>query len=82
MNKKSLKNFKQTIGQIITEDITELDRINKRPSHKISLAAKYEDKLSEMDLDDLQELAGNLGLIPIDNRDSLIKLIKKEFKKK
>lgn len=82
MNKKSLKNFKQTIGQIITEDITELDKLTKQESHKISLASKYEDKIGSMDLESLKDLAEELGLIPIDNRDSLIKLIKKEFKKK
>lgn len=83
MSKKNkLSDLRQTTGQIISEEVTELDRINKKPSHKISLAAKYEDQLSEMDLDDLQELAGNLGLVPLDNRDSLIKSIRKEFKKK
>jgi len=82
MGKKSLKNLKQITGEIIGEELTELDKINKIPSHKVSLAAKYEDKLNLMEIDDLKSLASEMGLIPIDNRDSLIKSIKKEFKKK
>ncbi len=83
MNKKSLKSLKQSTGQIASENISSLDTIFGRgESHKISLASQYEDKLSLMELEDLKDLAGQLNIIPIDNRDSLIKLIKKEFKKK
>lgn len=82
MKKNKLNQFSQTHGAIITDELTDLDKINKKPSHQISLAAKYEDQLSEMDLDDLKELARQLNIIPLDNKDVLIKSIKKEFKKK
>lgn len=80
--KNKLKAFKQTHGAIIAEEPTVLDNMNKQLSHRISLAAQYEDKLSKMELEDLQNLASEMGLVPLDNRDVLIKSIKKEFKKK
>lgn len=80
MSKKSLANLKQIRGDVITDEPSKLEF--KQDSHKVSLAAKYEDKLSELELDDLQELAGDLGIALTDNRDSLIKAIKREFKKK
>ena len=82
MSKKSLKNLKSVRGDVITEELGELDKLSKQESHKISLAAKYEDQLSKMDLDDLQQLAGELNIALTDNRDALIKAIRKEFKKK
>lgn len=81
MSKKSLKNLKSITGQIVTENLTELEKSNRIQAHKVSLAYQYEDKLGRMELSDLQVLASDMGIVPIDNRDSLIKLIKKEFKK-
>ena len=83
MSKKLLKNLHQTHGAIITDEFTELDKLSqsKKGSRKISLAAKYEDKIGDMTLEELQDLAAEMGLVPVDNRNSLIRAIKKEFKK-
>jgi len=83
MSKKSLKNLHQAHGKIVSEEITGLDQIfNKESSYKTSLAAKYQDKIGSMTLEELKDIAGELGVIPVDNRDSLIKMIRKEFKKR
>ena len=79
---RKLKKFIEVRGDIIAEEPGQLEQLSKQNSHKISLATQYEDKLSEMDLDDLQSLASELNLALTDNRDSLIKAIRKEFKKK
>jgi hypothetical protein len=81
MSKKlKLSQLHQSRGDIITDEPSNLDTLNKSQSHKISLAAQYLEKLSTLDLDDLQNLALELGIAGTDNRDSLIKAIKRALK--
>jgi hypothetical protein len=82
MSKKSFKSLKESRGDIINDNIGQLEQLSKTDSHKISLAAQYEDKLSNLELEDLKELARELGIALGDNREILIKAIRKEFKKK
>ena len=74
------KNLKITHGALINED--ELDNLFDNKNHKTSLAAEYESKLKDMSLEDLKAFAEDLGLLPIDNKNLLVKTIKKELKKK
>lgn len=78
---KKLSKFKEITGEVITDEPSELENQSHKTNHKVSLASQYKEKLSEMTLEDLQSLASELGLIPLDNRDALIKSIKKEFRK-
>jgi len=82
MSKKSFKHLKQTHGAIISDVPSVFDVLTKEESHRISLAAQFQEKLGNMTLEELHVLAEDMGIIPIDNRDLLIKTIKKEFKKK
>lgn len=72
-----MKKIKQTHGAIINED-------NKSKIHEcfaneeINIADKNLDKLS---LEELQSMADKLGLMPVDNRNILIRSIKNALKK-
>ncbi len=75
-----LKNIKLTHGAKSLD--SNLDVLpEKIDSHKTSLAAKYQDKLGSLTLEELKEIAAECGLLPVDNRDLLIKSLRKEFKK-
>lgn len=73
-NKKILQCHADMINE---ENIFDDNKLHK--CCKLNLA-QYEKKMGQMSLEELQSLAQELGLIPIDNRDLLIKSIKREFK--
>ncbi len=67
-------------GQLINDEPSKLELSCSSGRKNLSLAKKYENKLNSLTLEELQDLAEEVGLIPIDNRDFLIKSLKKELK--
>lgn len=76
------KKIKATHGALLVDEQNSvLEDVFTKSNHRISLAEKYKDKLGNMSLEELQELALEIGIMPIDNRDLLIKSLKRELKK-
>jgi len=81
--KSKLDNLSQAHGKLENKAIT-LDQIwgddGKRKYGTLNLA-EYESTLREYNKSDLQNHAIKIGLVPIDDRETLIKRLKTEFNK-
>lgn len=75
-----MKKLKQTHGAILNEEDDVINSFKPRPKNKFNVAHKFKEKLGSMTLDELQSIAEEMNIIPIDNRDLLIASIKKELK--
>lgn len=83
-NKKSkLDNLHQTHGKVENRKVT-LDQIwgdDGKKKYGTLDPVEYDKYLSELNKSDLQSHAIKVGLVPIDNRETLAKRLKQEFKK-
>jgi predicted AAA+ superfamily ATPase len=85
MERKKIKldNLHQTHGKIENRAIT-LDQIwgddGKRKYGTLNIE-DYNVYLSDLNKSDLQAHAVKIGLVPVDNRETLVKRLKQEFKK-
>jgi len=85
MPRKKLKldELSQTHGKVENRPIT-LDQIwgddGKRKYGTLD-SEKYSQYLADLNKSDLQAHAIKIGLVPIDNRETLVKRLKTEFKK-
>jgi len=81
--KSKLDNLNQTHGKLENKPIT-LDQIwgddGKRKYGTLD-ADEYNKYLLELNKSDLQAHAVKIGLVPIDDRETLIKRLKSEFRK-
>lgn len=81
--KSKLDNLSQTHGKIENRPVT-LDQIwgddGKRKYGTLD-QAEYEKYLKDLNKSDLQAHAIKIGLVPIDDRETLVKRLKQEFKK-
>lgn len=81
--KSKLDNLNQTHGKLENKAIT-LDQIwgddGKRKYGTLDLT-EYEKTLREYNKSDLQNHAIKIGLVPVDDRETLIKRLKQEFNK-
>ncbi len=83
-SKKSLKSMSQTHGKVETKKATTLDQVWGDTGHTkygTMDIDKYEAELRSFPKVDLQAHATKIGLIPIDNRETLTSRLIKEFKK-
>lgn len=83
-NKKSkLDNLYQTHGKVENRPLT-LDQIwgddGKRKYGTLD-PVEYDKYLKDLNKSDLQSHAIKIGLVPIDNRETLVKRLRQEFKK-
>lgn len=83
MPKKSkLDSMHQTHGKV--EKPVTLDQIwgdTGKNKYGTLLLEEYEQKLNDYNKSDLQSHAVKVGLVPIDNRENLVKRLKQEFVK-
>jgi hypothetical protein len=83
MPKKSkLDSLTQTHGQV--ESPRTLDQIwgdSGQSKYGTLVLAEYQKYLKELTKSDLQTHAVKVGLIPVDNRETLVKRLEKEFNK-
>ena len=71
----------QIHGCLDTHKESELNNLfNSIDKRNESLASQYRDKLKTLTLTELQTIAEEIGIIPINNKELLIKNINKEFK--
>ena len=83
-SKKSIENLSQTHGKLEAKEYKTLDQIwgeDGSSKYKTLDETEYRDYLNDLNKSDLQNHASKLGLIPIDDRDSLTKRLISEFKK-
>jgi hypothetical protein len=86
MSKKKTKldNMMQTHGKIEDIQYKTLDQIwgdNVNSKYQTSNEKEYVNFLNDMNKTDLQSHANKIGLVPIDNRETLTKRLLAEFKK-
>jgi len=86
MSKKKTKldNMMQTHGKIEDIQYKTLDQIwgdNVNSKYQTSNEKEYVNFLNDMNKTDLQSHANKIGLVPIDNRETLTKRLVAEFKK-
>jgi hypothetical protein len=86
MPKKSIKleNLSQTHGKLEDTQYKTLDQIwgdDGSSKYKTSNLQDYLNYLSELNKSDLQDHAKKIGLIPVDNRETLTKRLETEFRK-
>jgi len=86
MSKKKTKldNMTQTHGKIEDIQYKTLDQIwgdNVNSKYQTSNEKEYVNFLNDMNKTDLQSHANKIGLVPIDNRETLTKRLVAEFKK-
>lgn len=82
--KKKLNNMSQTHGKVEDYEFKSLDQIlgdDGSSKYKTLDLEEYTEYLHELNKSDLQSHAIKVGLLPTDNRESLIKRLTKEFKK-
>jgi len=85
--KKKVKNIgelSQTHGKLEEKEYKSLDQIwgdDGIRKYKTLNESEYLNSLREMNKSDLQAHASKFGLIPVDDRETLIKRLVKEFKK-
>jgi len=80
--KKKLNNMTQTHGKVENFEYKSIDQIfgeNGSSKYKTLNLEKYTEYLHELNKSDLQSHAIKVGLLPMDNRDTLIKRLTKEF---
>jgi hypothetical protein len=75
-----LKNLKQAHGKIEDSDEDIMEDSFSKKQRKFDLL-QYKQKLNSLSLEELKALSSENGLIPIDNKDDLIKSLVKFFKK-
>ena len=82
--KKSVKNLSQTHGKEEKFEPTTLDQIwgdDGSSVYGTMEETNYQGKIDEMNLSDLQAHASRVGIIPIDNRQTLRERLLREFRK-
>ena len=82
--KKSVKNLSQTHGKEEKFEPTTLDQIWGDDGSNVYGTMEeinYEGTLDDMNLSDLQAHASRVGIIPIDNRQTLRERLLREFRK-
>lgn len=83
-NKRNINNLSQTHGKLENPEYKTLDQIwgeDGSSKYKTLDEKEYQNFLNDLNKSDLQSHASKLGLIPIDDRDSLTKRLIAEFKK-
>ncbi len=80
---KKLKDLNIIHGQIIEEN-DELSSVMGKSKQELSKASTFKDikNLESLSIAQLKEIAEDLGLLADENKPSLIKAIKKEYKRK
>lgn len=85
MKKKvKLDNLSQTHGKLEQYEYKTLDQIlgdDGKSKYKTLDLNEYTDYLNDLNKSDLQSHATRIGLIPVDNRETLTKRLVKEFSK-
>ena len=82
--KKSVKNLSQTHGKEEKFEPTTLDQIwgdDGLNVYGTMQESQYEDQIDDMNMSDLQTHASRVGIIPIDNRNTLRDRLMREFRK-
>ena len=82
--KKSIKNLSQTHGKEEKFEPTTLSQIwgdDGLDSYGTMEEEKYESRIDDMNMSDLQAHASTVGIIPIDNRATLRERLVREFRK-
>ena len=82
--KKSVKNLAQTHGKEEKFEPTTLDQIwgdDGSSVYGTMEETNYQVKIDDMNLSDLQAHASRVGIIPIDNRQTLRERLLREFRK-
>lgn len=84
-NKKaSLKNMAQAHGKVEQFEPTTLDQVwgdNGMNAYGTMDEVKYQTRLDDMNMSDMQSHASQVGIIPIDNRNMLRDRLLREFRK-
>jgi hypothetical protein len=83
-NKKNIENLSQIHGKLEDKEYKTLDQIwgdDGSSKYKTLDESEYKIYLSDLNKSDLQNHAAKLGLIPIDDRDSLTRRLISEFRK-
>ena len=84
-NKKaSLKNMAQAHGKVEEFEPTTLDQVwgdNGMNTYGTMDEVKYQTRLDDMNMSDMQSHASQVGIIPIDNRNMLRDRLLREFRK-
>ena len=83
-SRKKLQELSQTHGKIEDTQYKTLDQIwgdDGSSKYKTSNLEDYLNYLSELNKSDLQNHAKKIGLVPIDNRETLSKRLEAEFRK-
>lgn len=84
-NKKlDLENAEQANGKVESENITRLDQLlgdNGLWKYNTLDKAQYENSLKEMNTAELRSHASKMGIMPVANRDRLLKRLNMEFAK-
>jgi len=81
---KKLKSLSQTHGKKETHQATTLDQIwgeDGTSKYKTMDEGKYLSSIEGMDRTDLHSHAVTVGIIPVDNRDTLTQRLMREFRK-
>lgn len=84
LKKNKLENLSQTHGKLEEKEYKTLDQIwgeDGSSKYKTLDEKEYKNYLSDLNKSDLQTHASKLGLIPIDDRESLTKRLISEFRK-
>ena len=82
--KKSVKNLSQTHGKEEKFEPTTLDQIwgdDGLNMYGTMVEDKYETEIDEMNMSDMQAHASRVGIIPVDNRNTLRERLLREFRK-
>jgi hypothetical protein len=82
--KASVKKMSQTHGKVEKFEPTTLDQIwgdDGTSMYGTLDDNKYQERLDEMNMSDLQSHASRVGIIPIDNRSMLRERLMREFRK-
>ena len=82
--RKKLQELSQTNGKLEDTQYKTLDQIwgdDGSSKYKESNLEDYLNYLSDLNKSDLQDHAKKIGLIPIDNRETLTKRLEAEFRK-
>ena len=82
--KKSVKNLSQTHGKEEKFEPTTLDQIwgdDGLNVYGTMVEDQYETQIDEMNMSDMQTHASRVGIIPIDNRNTLRERLLREFRK-
>jgi len=82
--KKNIKNLSQTHGKEEKFEPTTLDQIwgeDGTSTYGTMQEEQYQSQIDDMNLSDLQTHASRVGIIPIDNRNTLRERLLREFRK-